>query len=77
MCTVLLPPAVNPIAFNKYIISYHIILLFYILFTLIFPFSDLFVPNNFRCAGVIVAPDYTQTHTRTHAHTLGRTPLDG
>jgi hypothetical protein len=25
MCTVLLPPGVNPIAVNKYIISYHII----------------------------------------------------
>jgi hypothetical protein len=25
MCTVLLPPADNPIAVNKYIISYHII----------------------------------------------------
>jgi len=24
MCTVLLPPGVNPIAVNKYIISYHI-----------------------------------------------------
>jgi len=23
MCTVLLPPADNPIAFNKYILSYH------------------------------------------------------
>jgi len=25
MCTVLLPPGVNPIAVNKYVISYHII----------------------------------------------------
>ena len=25
MCTALMPPAVNPIAVNKYIISYHII----------------------------------------------------
>jgi hypothetical protein len=25
MCTVLLPPGVNPIAFNNYIMSYHII----------------------------------------------------
>jgi len=25
MCTVLLPPGYNPIAVNKYIISYHII----------------------------------------------------
>ena len=24
MCTVLLPPGVNPIAVNKYIISYHV-----------------------------------------------------
>jgi len=25
MCTVLLPPGVNPIAVNKYIVSYHYI----------------------------------------------------
>jgi hypothetical protein len=38
MCTVLLPPGVNPVAVNKYIISYHIlyhsILLILVLFRL-------------------------------------------
>jgi len=67
-----------------HIISYHIsyhILLFYILFTSLFSFSHLFVPTNFRCAGVIVAPDHNQWHTHAHTPhthtTLRRTPLDG
>jgi len=31
MCTVLLPPGVNPIAVNKYIISYHIIISYHLI----------------------------------------------
>jgi hypothetical protein len=69
MCTAPLPPGGYPIAVSKYIISYHIIS--YYCFTnyllRFFPFSDLFVPTNFRCA-VLLLHLITLNDTHTHHH---------
>jgi hypothetical protein len=79
MCTVLLPPGVNPVAGNKYIIPYHIISWWYThCTTLIIIIIIIIIIFSCSAAQRGLWPPCTTRfldHTQPRA-TVGRTPLD-